>query len=135
MTFSLNQPCLEQSDQKTQLFFEHGLPLITDMLKLHKTIDLLEIACIYSPDSEDEKICQSRIERAIDFLMIIFLHPTLRYTGINLFLNKNLKHALASTHNYIKENKSERTLPIIILNPSMPSIFHDSYSKVNLISE
>ena len=32
VNFLFNQLCLKQTDRKTQLFYEHGLPLITDML-------------------------------------------------------------------------------------------------------
>ena len=135
VNFLFNQPCLKESNQKTQLFYEYGLPLITDMLYLHKTIDLLEIACVYFHNGNEDEICRSRIDPALDFWIIIFDHPTLRYIGINLFSNINLKCALTLTRNYMKENEPERTPPIIILHFSLPSIFHDSYFTLNLIPE
>ena len=77
VNFLFNQPCLKQTDWKTQLFYEHGLPLITDMLQSHETIDLLDIACVYLIDCHDDKICLSRAIPLLDFWGTIFLHPTL----------------------------------------------------------
>ena len=135
VNFLFNQPCLKQSDWKTQLFYEHGLPLITDMLLSHKTIDLLDITCVYLIDCYDDTICRSRAIPSLEFWAVIFLHPTLRYIGINFHLNTNLKCLLALNYDCHKDDQPQRNPPIIILYQSMPSIFQDSYSKLNLISE
>ena len=128
--FILNQPCVTQ--RKTQLFYENGLPLITDMLRSHKTIDLLDITTVYVVDDLDEAICPSRAKLSLELWTIVFFHSTLQYIGIHAVFNNNLKCALALTHKYMKENEPQRTPPIINLNFSMHSIFHNLHPSLDL---
>ena len=83
LQFRLDKSCASNnnlSDEKMmKLFYEQGLPLITDMLKSHKSMKLLCIECssihlkLPQPNwvKETQQLCQT-----------IFRHPTLQYVRI-----------------------------------------------------
>ena len=63
----------------TPLYYEQGLPLVTNMLKLHTTIRLLHVQCYYIKYD----LSQSQwIDFIKHLLQTIFLHPSLEYIGI-----------------------------------------------------
>ena len=63
----------------TSLYYEQGLPLVTNMLKLHTTIRLLHVQCYYIKYD----LSQSQwIDSIKHLLQTIFLHPSLEYIRI-----------------------------------------------------
>ena len=63
----------------TSLYYEQGLPLVTNMLKLHTTIRLLHVHCY----DIDRYLSQSQwIDSIKHLLQTIFLHPSLEYIRI-----------------------------------------------------
>ena len=63
----------------TSLYYEQGLPLVTNMLKLHTTIRLLHVECYYV----NNDLSQSQwIDSIKHLLQTIFLHPSLEYIRI-----------------------------------------------------
>ena len=63
----------------TSLYYEQGLPLVTNMLKLHITIRLLHVQCY----SIKYHLSQSQwIDSIKHLLQTIFLHPSLEYIRI-----------------------------------------------------
>ena len=66
----------EKTQIMTSLYYEQGLPLVTNMLKLHTTIRLLHVECYYI----NSYLSQSQwIDSIKHLLQIIFLHPSLEY--------------------------------------------------------
>ena len=64
---------------KTPLYYEQGLPLVTNMLKLHTTIRLLHVQYYYIKYN----LSQSQwIDSTKHLLQTIFLHPSLEYITI-----------------------------------------------------
>ena len=64
--------------KQKSLFYEQVLPLVTNMLKLHTTIRLLQISHGYKPDRTTSPPIKW-IEQTQQFLQAIFLHPSLEY--------------------------------------------------------
>ena len=61
------------------LYYEQGLPLVTNMLKLHTTIRLLHVQCYHI----NRDLSQSQwIDSIKHLLQTIFLHPSLEYIRI-----------------------------------------------------
>ena len=81
--FTLDQSYSNCSDKEktqiiTSLYYEQGLPLVTNMLKLHTTIRLLQVQCFdISHDSQSQWIDSIK-----HLLQTIFLHPSLEYIRI-----------------------------------------------------
>ena len=82
--FTLDQPysnCSykEKEQIMTSLYYEQGLPLVTNMLKLHTTIRLLHVQCY----DINIGLSQSQwIDSIKHLLQTIFLHPSLEYIRI-----------------------------------------------------
>ena len=69
----------EKEQIMTSLYYEQGLPLVTNMLKLHTTIRLLHVQC-YDINID---LSQSQwIDSIKHLLQTIFLHPSLEYIRI-----------------------------------------------------
>ena len=79
--FTLDQSYSNRSDKEktqimTSLYYEQGLPLVTNMLISHKTIRLLYVECYYV----NSYFSQSQwIDSIKHLLQTIFLHPSLEY--------------------------------------------------------
>ena len=78
--FTLAQTCSNPSLEKiTSLFYEQGLPAVTNMLGSHTTIKQLKIACCYI----DHDLFESKwIEIVPIFYQVIFFHASLEYIEI-----------------------------------------------------
>ena len=82
--FTLDQSYSNCSDEEeeqilTSLYYEQGLPLVTNMLKLHTTIRLLHVQCY----DINRYLSQSQwIDSIKNLLQTIFLHPSLEYIRI-----------------------------------------------------
>ena len=91
VNFTLDQLCVssdcsykERKQIMTSLFYEQGLPLITNMLKSDTTMRLLYIQC---DDYIDNQLHQPNwIEVTQNFCQTIFLHPTIHYIGNKLVI-------------------------------------------------
>ena len=69
----------EKEQIMTSLYYEQGLPLVTNMLKLHTTIRLLHVQCRFI----NSDLSQSQwIDSIKHLLQTIFLHPSLEYIRI-----------------------------------------------------
>ena len=69
----------EEKQIMTSLYYEQGLPLVTNMLKLHTTIRLLHVQCRFI----NSDLSQSQwIDSIKHLLQTIFLHPSLEYIRI-----------------------------------------------------
>ena len=81
--FTIDQSYSNCSDKEmgqiiTSLYYEQGLLLVTNMLKLHTTIKLLHVECYIKYD-----LSQSQwIDSIKHLLQTIFLHPSLEYIRI-----------------------------------------------------
>ena len=64
------------------LFYEQVLPLVTNMLKLHTTIKLLQIKYQYVGDVNLSSFI-NWIEQIQQFFQAIFLHPSLEYVKVS----------------------------------------------------
>ena len=70
----------EKEEIMTPFYYEQGLPLVTDMLKLHTTIRLLRVKCYHI----NTGLSQSQWINSIKHLLqTIFLHPSLEYIRIH----------------------------------------------------
>ena len=120
VNFILDQSCesnYEEIEQiMTPLFYEQGLPLITNMLQSHTTMRLLFIYC----EDIDDTLSQSNwIELAQHFWQTVFFHPTLQYIGIKSLFHfsvlsdtlQSQKKALIDIH--IQQQQPLKPLPII----------------------
>ena len=115
-TYESNYCSYEERKQiMIPLFYEQGLPLITNMLKSHTTMRLLYIQCDYF----DNQLSQPNwIEVSQHFCQTTFLHPTIQYIGIKpaiglLVLRDTLKSqekTLIDTH---IQQQPLKPLPII----------------------
>ena len=82
--FTLDQSYSNCSDKEmrqimTSLYYEQGLPLVTNMLKLHTTIRLLHVQCY----DIKKYLSQSQwIDSIKHLLQNTFLHPSLEYIRI-----------------------------------------------------
>ena len=82
--FTLDQSYSNCSDKEmkqimTSLYYEQGLPLVTNMLKLHTTIRLLHVQCY---DIKYDLSQSQWIDSIKHLLQTIFLHPSLEYIRI-----------------------------------------------------
>ena len=91
VSFTLDQLCVssycsyeERKQIMTPLFYEQGLPLITNMLKSHTTMRLLYIQCGHYIDNQLSQ--PNWIEVSQHFCQTIFHHPTIQYIGIKLVI-------------------------------------------------
>ena len=69
----------EKEQIMTSLYYEQGLPLVTNMLKLHTTIRLLHVECY---DIKYDLSQSQWIDSIKHLLQTIFLHPSLEYIRI-----------------------------------------------------
>ena len=69
----------EKEQKLTTLFYEQGLPLLTNMLQSHTAMRLFYIQC---QGIENTLSQPNWIELAQHFWQTVFLHPTLQYIGI-----------------------------------------------------
>ena len=69
----------EMTQILTSLYYEQGLPLVTNMLKLHTTIRLLHVLCY---DIKYDLSQSQWIDSIKHLLQTIFLHPSLEYIRI-----------------------------------------------------
>ena len=109
LQFRLDKSCAsnDHSDEKLmmELFYEQGLPLITNMLKSHTSMKLLHIECssihlnLPQPNwiKETQQLCQT-----------IFRHPTLQY--VRIIGCKSLLDVLKSEE---KTSTNKEQLPLI----------------------
>ena len=100
------------------LFYEQVLPLVTNMLELHKTIRLLQIGHSYC--SVDSPLV-NWIELIQHFLKAIFLHPSLEYIHLigierSNLLKDTLKAQEKSLIDLHKKLHPLKPLPIIEFN-------------------
>uniref|UniRef100_A0A1X7TPH1 NACHT domain-containing protein n=1 Tax=Amphimedon queenslandica TaxID=400682 RepID=A0A1X7TPH1_AMPQE len=85
VNFKPDQPysnCSEEEKEQimTPLFYEQGLPAVTNMLQSHTTIRLLRIEC---RDINKESSQPNWIELVQHLYETIFIHPSLEYIHIN----------------------------------------------------
>uniref|UniRef100_A0A1X7U7K7 NACHT domain-containing protein n=1 Tax=Amphimedon queenslandica TaxID=400682 RepID=A0A1X7U7K7_AMPQE len=75
--------CSEEEKKQimTPLFYEQGLPAVTNMLQSHTTIRLLRIECIRNINDESSQ--PNWIELVQHLYETIFIHPSLEYIEIN----------------------------------------------------
>ena len=94
VNFTLYQLCVsndykyeERQQIMIPLFYEQGLPLITNMLKSDTTMRLLYIRCDDDMDNQVNQLSQPNwIEVSQHFCQTVFLHPTIQYIGIKLVI-------------------------------------------------
>ena len=111
--FTLDQSYSNISNQwkehiMTSLHYELGLPLVTNMLKLHTSIRLLHVECYYIKLYD---LFRSQwIDSIKHLLQTVFLHPSLEYIGIQRtqLLQDTFKVQM-KTHHLLK------SLPIVDL--------------------
>ena len=72
-------PILNYHMKQQSLFYEQLLPLVTNMLKLHTTIRLLQISYQYDLVVSTTSPPIKWIEQTQQFLQAFFLHPSLEY--------------------------------------------------------
>ena len=97
----------------TSLYYEQGLPLVTNMLKLHTTIRLLHVGRHYYINSY---LPQSQwIDPIQNLLQTIFLHPSLEYIGIKRtqLLQDTLKVQKKTLIDKRKQQQLLKPLPIV----------------------
>ena len=100
------------------MYYDQGLPLITEMLNLHKTIKLLELHEVKLLRINDGLSQPHWTVLIQDMLQTIFLHPSLEYIGIEnnaLFI----KHTLDMQKNTLIDKRNKQLLfkpiPIVLL--------------------
>ena len=101
----------------TPLFYEQGLPAVTNMLQSHTTIRLLRIQC---RDINKESSQPNWIELVQHLYETIFIHPSLEYVEINTWLGptppllvdtlKDQKKTLIDRH---RKEQPHKPLPIV----------------------
>ena len=107
----------EENEQiMTSLFYEQGLPAVTNMLQSHTTIRLLRIKC---GDINEESSQPNWIELVQHLYETIFIHPSLeyiqikaRYTTTPLLVDtlKDQKKTLIDRH---RKEQPHKPLPIV----------------------
>ena len=112
--FTLDQCYSNCSDEKilTPLYYEQGLPLVTNMLKLHTTIRLLRVECL----NINNDLSQSQwIDSIKHLLETIFLHSSLEYIEIQwtLLLQDTFKVQKKTLIDKRKQQQLIKPLPII----------------------
>ena len=114
-------PFVNDHMKQLSLFYEQVLPLVTNMLKLHTTIRLLQIynmyECLYVGDVNSSPPIKW-IEQKQQFLQAIFLHPSLEYikplyAPLLMDTYKAQKKSLIEQH---KKRYPLKPLPIIQFN-------------------
>ena len=96
------------------LFYEQVLPLVTNMLKLHTTIKLLQIKYQYVGDVNLSSFI-NWIEQIQQFFQAIFLHPSLEYVKVS-YLKLLMDTYKAQEKSLIEQHKKLyplKPLPII----------------------
>ena len=102
----------EKQQIMTPLFYEQGLPLITNMLQSHTTMRLLYIYC----EHIDYALCQPNwIKLSQHFWQTVFLHPTLQYikSNFSLVLRDTLQSQEKTLIDIHKQQQLLKPLPII----------------------
>ena len=102
----------EEKQIITSLYYEQGLPLVTNMLKLHTTIRLLHVKCYHI----DIDLSQSQwIDSIKHLLQTIFLHPSLEYIRIQWtqLLQHTFKVQKKSLIDKRKQQQLIKPLPIV----------------------
>ena len=124
VNFTLDQLCVscdcsyeEIKQIMTSLFYEQGVPLISNMLKSDTTMRLLYIQCDYIYNQLSQP---NWIEVSQHFYQTVFLHPTIQYIRIKLVIVlsvlwdtlKSQEKTLIDTH---IQQQPLKPLPIIVL--------------------
>ena len=102
----------EKEQILTSLYYEQGLPLVTNMLKLHTTIRLLHVQCT----DINKDLSQSQwIDYIKHLLQTIFLHPSLEYIRFKRtqLLQDTFKVQKKTLINKCKQQQLIKTLPIV----------------------
>ena len=103
----------EMEQIMTPLYYEQGLPLVTNMLKLHTTIRLLHVHCYYIKYD----LSQSQwIDSIKHLLQTIFLHPSLEYIRIEetRLLQDTFKVQKKTLIDKRKQQQLIKPLPIVV---------------------
>ena len=106
--------CSDEENEQimTSLYYEQGLPLVTNMLKLHTTIRLLHVQCY----DINYFLSQSQwIDSIKHLLQTIFLHPSLEYIRIQWtqFLQDTFKVQKKTLIDKRKQQQLIKPLPIV----------------------
>ena len=117
--FTLDQSYSNCSDQEkrqilTSLYYELGLPLVTNMLNLHTIIRLLHVRCYYI----NSGLSQSHwIDSLEHLLQTIFLHPSLEYIKIQWtqLLHDTFKVQKKTLIDKRKQQQLIKPLPIVYI--------------------
>ena len=102
----------EKEQIMTPLYYEQGLPLVTNMLKLHTTIRLLHVQC----NNIKYDLSQSQwIDSIKHLLQTIFLHPSLEYIRIERtqLLQDTFKVQKKTLIDKCKQQQLIKPLPIV----------------------
>ena len=119
MSFNPDQSYSKCSKKKkkqimTPLFYEQGLPAVTNMLQSHTTIRLLRIECGYINDESSQP---NWIELVQHLYETIFIHPSLEYiviyTGYNPLLVDTLKDQKKTLIDRHRKEQPHKPLPIV----------------------
>ena len=109
--------CSEEEEKQimTLLFYEVGLPAVTDMLKSHTTIRLLKVKCAYVNEESSQP---NWIELVLHLYETIFIHPSLEYIEIktaihNPLLEDTLKDQKKTFIDRHKKEQPHKPLPIV----------------------
>ena len=103
----------EKKQIMTPLFYEQGLPAVTNMLQSHTTIRLLRIECWYINKESSQP---NWIELVQHLYETIFIHPSLEYIVIKAGLGptppllKDQKKTLIDRH---RKEQPHKPLPIV----------------------
>ena len=106
----------EKKQIMTPLFYEQGLPAVTNMLQSHTTVRLLRIEC---GDINEESSQPNWIELVQHLYETIFIHPSLEYIQINtryptppllVDTHKDQKKTLIDRH---RKEQPHKPLPIV----------------------
>ena len=114
LDFTKDQSLTYDDMKYASLFCEQILPLVTNMLKFHTTIKLLQIRFSYMDDVNSSPPI-NWIEQIQQFFQAIFLHPSLEYVEIEY--SKLLKGTYKAQENSLIEQHKKlyplKSLPII----------------------
>uniref|UniRef100_A0A1X7SHA9 Uncharacterized protein n=1 Tax=Amphimedon queenslandica TaxID=400682 RepID=A0A1X7SHA9_AMPQE len=117
VNFELDQSysnCSEEEKKQimTLLFYEQGLPAVTNMLQSHTTIRLLRIVC---RDINDESSQPNWIELLQHLYETIFIHPSLEYIEIthSSLLKDTLKDQKKTLIDRHRKEQPHKPLPIV----------------------
>ena len=109
----------EMKQIMTPLFYEQGLPAVTNMLQSHKTIRLLRIECRYINDKSSQP---NWIELVQHLYETIFIHPSLEYIEIKVryptprLLEDTLKDQKKTLIDRHRKEQPHKPLPIVEFN-------------------